>query len=79
MSTVETQKYRHCVYVYINNQVVARMERSPFTGEWCYGLSVHPAYPNIRHWFRPPFQTTGRKTAKAAAKVVASAIETKGE
>jgi hypothetical protein len=71
---ITTATYRGRTYVYVNNRVVALMERSPFTGEWCYGLSAHPTEPAISHWFRPPFTPTRRKTAKAAAKVVAAAL-----
>jgi len=71
---ITTHKYGFATYVYIDGRVVARMERSPFTGEYCYGLSQHPCYPTLTHWFRPPFTPTGRKTAKAAAKVVVAAL-----
>lgn len=72
MDTITTQKAGRRTYVYINNRVVAAMERSPFTGEWCYGVSQHPEFPEITHWFRPPFAPTRLKTAKAAAKFIAA-------
>lgn len=60
------------VYVHIDGSSVAIMERSPFTGEYCYGLRTNPG--EVPTQFRPPFTPTRRKTARAAAKVVAQAI-----
>lgn len=53
-------------WVYVDGKAVASMERSPFTGEFTYGLKDGEV-------FRPRFQTTGKKTAAAAAKVAAAA------
>jgi hypothetical protein len=61
---IRTYTARGRVYVTLNNRRAAIMERSPFTGEWCYGAWL----PDWQH-YAPPFKSTRRRTIKAAAKV----------
>jgi hypothetical protein len=71
MPTITTKKIGRYTYVSVGESVVAIMERSPFTGEYCYGLrDDHKGCMA----FRPPFKPTRYRTAHAAAKVVASQV-----
>jgi hypothetical protein len=68
---------KNCGYamalVYQNNECIARMDRSPFTGEWTYRCRVElNDRPGM--FFSAPFGSTRLKTAKAAAKVAAAAF-----
>jgi hypothetical protein len=71
--TVETWKYRNA-YVRRDGRVIALMERSPWSGEWCYGARVDE-HDGTFSRFLPPFTPTGYRTPLAAAKAAARAIE----
>lgn len=76
---ITTRQRGNRTYVSLDGRMVAIMERSPWTGEFCYGLrielpertgkSIGPDF-----YFRPPFTPTQFRTAKAAAKVAAAAF-----
>lgn len=70
---ITTMQVRNRYYVAVNGDFVGIMERSPFSGEFCYGL-LHETRTTIS--YQPPFTPTRCKTVKAAAKVVAAAAPT---
>jgi hypothetical protein len=75
---VTTEKVHRYTYVFVDGRAVAIMERSEFTGDFCYGLRTAYLGKFGEPTFRPPFSSTYRRTAKAAAKVVVAALEMRG-
>jgi hypothetical protein len=72
--TVTTYRYKNaCVYD-AQHTMVAIMERSPWTGDWCFGLRTEHVGEYGEPTFRPPFQPTGRRTARAAARAAAQVM-----
>ena len=76
---IRVQKIGRYTYVVQDGKAVAIMERSPFTGDWCYGERFTMSEADCGMHFRPPFQPTYRKTALAAAKVAVATMNVEWE
>lgn len=71
--SITIKKIGRYIYVSVDGDTVAIMERSPWTGEYCYGLRHDFKGEYGETVFRPPFKPTRFRTAKAAAKVAVTA------